>query len=164
MRIFLFSLIALLFFSRHGFAHGGHEHGHHGEPAAPPDAKLKRQLSLIAEKYESVRNIFETKCIICHGGTTERPWYYSLPGARQLMDHDVREASKHLDMSRGYPFKSHDVPLEDLKAIRKATEDQSMPPFRYRMMHWNSALTKADAEQILSWTKIAEEILGGKTE
>jgi len=115
---------------------------------------------VINEQYlKTVKTIFKRSCFNCHGRITHYPWYYKIPGIKQLIDHDIREAKEHLDFSNDFPFKSHETPLEDLKAISTTLKDESMPPFRYRMMHGESKLTKEEIQKVERWIKKSRELL-----
>jgi hypothetical protein len=69
------------------------------------------------------------------------PWYSRLPIAKGLILSDMEEAKIQLDMSRCFPLTGHGTPRSDLKTIRETIADGSMPPLRYRLMHWNAGLS-----------------------
>lgn len=152
--------VALLFPSL-SFSHENH---HHHAPKADPSSEVQkaRELALkeIGESYKkSAMSTFEKNCMDCHSDKTRYPWYSKLPFAKGLIESDIREAKEHLDMTDGFPFKGHGSPEEDLKAIRKSIEEGSMPPFRYRALHWGSALTKEEKEAVFLWIRQSEEQL-----
>lgn len=120
----------------------------------------KQVLLEINNQYKkNIKSIFEQKCLSCHGQRPDLPWYYSVPGAKHLIDYDMKEAKKHMDMTNDFPFAGHGSPLGDLKSIHKAITNDTMPPLRYKIMHWNSALTDDEVEQIKLWIKNAEVLL-----
>lgn len=160
--IYLYALSAPL-----AFAHQGHSH--HPKTAGAAETTSDADQSVvraIQQDYNlSARHILEQKCMDCHGGTPRFPWYYKIPGVRQLLDHDVAESKEHLDFSKGYPFGGHGTPAEDLQAIQEAMNDGSMPPFRYRIMHPESTVQGADRDVIIGWTQRALKLLSSeKTE
>ena len=151
-------VISFFVFASRVYPHEKSHETHH--PTVIKESQDPSKLEQINTLYsQSVKSIFENKCLNCHGGVTNFPWYYRLPIAKQLINRDVREAKKHLDMSRGFPFEGHGTPLDDLKAIEKATKEKSMPPFRYWIMHQNSSLTEKEQEEILNWVTQSLEIL-----
>ncbi|MBT4287215.1 MAG: heme-binding domain-containing protein [Deltaproteobacteria bacterium] len=107
------------------------------------------QTNQAYQKY--VKVIFEKKCFDCHGSVTTFPWYYKIPGVKQLMDRDIREAKEHLDMSNDFPFGGHGEPAADLKSIKKSIEDDTMPLFMYRLTHPDSKLTEAEQKIVFNW-------------
>ncbi|MGE4234100.1 MAG: heme-binding domain-containing protein [Bacteriovoracia bacterium] len=134
------------------FAHGGKDHSKHSMhiEKEQDSAELKRAR----EGYlKHIKPIFQKKCMDCHSSNTRYPWYHKLPGVKQMMEADIREAKEHMDMTGDFPFKGHGTPESDLKAIAEALENDSMPPFRYRLMHWDSKLTEEEKKIILEWVK-----------
>lgn len=111
---------------------------------------------------QNVKPIFEKKCFDCHGKIEKYPWYYKLPGIKQLMDSDIKEAKKHLDMSKDFPFISHETPLKDLKSLREVIEENDMPPFQYVLGHWDSRLTKEEKKKLYQWVEDSLKKLGEK--
>ncbi|MBN22437.1 MAG: hypothetical protein CL678_14230 [Bdellovibrionaceae bacterium] len=151
------------------FSHGGEDHDSARKQESKYDedgfeivseGPSKAQLEQINQSYlKSVKPIFQKKCFDCHGGTTHFPWYYAIPGVKGMIDDDITEAKKHMDMSEDFPFQGHGAPIDDLKAISKTINEGTMPPFRYWMIHWNSRLTEGEKKAVLEWSKRAQEIL-----
>ncbi|MDF1875413.1 heme-binding domain-containing protein [Sulfurimonas sp. SAG-AH-194-I05] len=108
----------------------------------------------INSKYiANIKPIFEKKCFDCHATIGQLPWYYKVPGIKQLMDYDMKEAKKHLDMSKGFPFVSHETPLEDLQSLREVSDENTMPPLQYILGHWDSRLTENEKNTLGAWTQ-----------
>jgi hypothetical protein len=152
---------------RHAFPHGPRPHEEKEmredtEKRTPEQATAPGEPSLEAIRAayrKEVEPIFRAKCFDCHSDQTRYPWYYRLPGAKQLIDRDIREAHKHMDMSAGFPFKGHGTPSEDLEAIAKVVSKRTMPPLRYILMHWNSRLTEEEEKAILRWAEESRDQL-----
>jgi len=143
---------------------GASAHGHHpggplvqAQPANEPQALVFRQ---IGQAYnERIQPIFEKKCFDCHSDHARYPWYYKIPGIKQLIDSDIHEAHQHLDFSKGYPFISHANPADDLDAIHDELEDNDMPPWDYRLMHPGTSITDQEKKTIFSWVDQSEDAL-----
>ena len=75
-----------------------------------------------------MKPIFQKKCLACHGTGNTLPWYASIPGPKQLIQNDIKEAKKHMDMSQDFPFLGHGTPKDDLKALKKTIKKETMPP------------------------------------
>jgi hypothetical protein len=117
-------------------------------------------IDSINEEYKKkIKPIFEQKCMDCHSSKTQWPWYHKIPGIKQLLDHDVAEGREHIDFSNDFPFEGHGTPYEDIHAIHKAIEEDSMPPFEYRLMHPNSKLNTQEKQTVLEWAKRCTEII-----
>jgi hypothetical protein len=118
-------------------------------------------LSEVNQDYvQSVRPIFAKKCFDCHSQNTHWPWYASLPGVGFLIAKDVREARDDMDMSNDFPFVGKGSPSEYLSVIEDALNDGSMPPFRYRILHSESALTEPEKKTIHLWIDKSLERIG----
>lgn len=102
---------------------------------------------------QNIKPIFEKKCFDCHSDTQKLPWYYKIPGIKQMIDSDIKEAKKHMNMKQDFPFISHETPLKDLESLKKIAEEGGMPPLRYIIGHWNSSLTKKEEKTMLRWTE-----------
>jgi hypothetical protein len=100
----------------------------------------------------TVKPIFQKKCFDCHSDQTHYPWYYKLPFVKNLIDEDIEEALEHLDFSHDFPFQSKKMDFEQyMDELKEVVEKNDMPPFQYKIMHWNSTLTKLESDVILKW-------------
>lgn len=122
--------------------------------------QLEIKYMKINEEYKStIKPIFQKSCFDCHSNATTYPWYYKVPGVKQLIDSDIKESKKHLDFSNDFPFISHETPQKDLDAIGKAIKNGSMPPFLYQVMHRDSNLSKSEIKQVEKWIEKSQETL-----
>jgi hypothetical protein len=109
---------------------------------------------LINSSYlANIKPIFEKKCFDCHSNATKFPWYYKIPGFKQMIDYDIKKAKRHIDMSKDFPFISHNTPLKDLNSLREIIIENDMPPLRYIIAHWDARLTKSEREAIIKWSE-----------
>ncbi len=146
-------------------AHQGHRHAHPGAEATSPMTQKEgaSEIKVIREDYKRrVEPIFQKSCMDCHSGQTRYPWYYKIPGIKQMLDSDIREARHHLDFSDGYPFKSHATAIEDLDAIAESVQKGTMPPLFYRIMHRSYALTEEEKKAVLDWIEKSKKLLKKK--
>ena len=160
-------IFALFFFIAGARAHEGHHHGTQSsaEKFQVAHNKKKEDLKFIGIKYnQNIRAIFNQKCLSCHGESVKLPWYSDLPFASQLIRKDREEAVKHIDMSNGFPFGGHGMNEEDLDAIAKSSSDGSMPPLRYRLLHWGASLNEYEKFQILKWVNESKILLKNSPE
>lgn len=109
---------------------------------------------LINSSYlADIKPILEKKCFDCHSNATKFPWYYKIPGFKQMIDYDIKKAKKHIDLSKDFPFISHNTPLKDLNSLREVIIENDMPPLRYIIAHWDARLTKNEREAIIKWSE-----------
>ena len=162
--IFLFTVPAFLLTARPSFAH---ELKKGSDPVDEEGFEVletgpsKETLDAVNKKYvEDVRPIFRAKCFDCHSTETRFPWYYRLPGARHLIDRDIREARKHIDMTRDFPFEGHHgTAVDNLKALERVVRENRMPLWRYRLLHWRSGLSREEKDAILKWIQESQTII-----
>ncbi|MBX7149555.1 heme-binding domain-containing protein [bacterium] len=113
-------------------------------------------LEKINQSYLStLKPVFMQKCLMCHADSSGQthPLYVVVPPASWAVAGDIREAKKHMDMTFDFPFQGHGSPVDDLKALQKVTENSSMPPFKYKIMHWQSGLTAQEKKTVLEWVQ-----------
>ena len=141
-------------------AHESHgakpQHEVTGESSTAEEEVLKK---INADYVSEVKPIFQKSCFDCHSSATSYPWYAKLPGAKQLIESDIRESKEHLDFSNDFPFGGHGEPAEDLVAIRKSVDEGTMPPFRYRILHSSSKLTEDEKSKVRAWIDSSIETL-----
>jgi len=118
------------------------------EPIAP--------VAGTSANFAQVSQIFQNKCVDCHSpGMLRRPIYAELPIAKQLMAHDIENASARLVISKSmYSGETLFTPLM-LARIEGALRNNSMPPALYLSMHWTDSLNDNEKTTILAW--ITEE-------
>lgn len=137
-------------------SHESDEHGTEEDEMVSGSIKLepavRAALETIAHNYlVDIKSIFKQACFNCHTSMTEYPWYYSVPGIKHLIDHDVAEAREQLDFSNDYPFISHGELADDLKSIGVAVRQDTMPPFSYNLMHWTDRVSSDQKQKVLQW-------------
>ncbi len=148
-------------------AHGGesHENSTQTKPVitVTPTDVVKEKYAQINQVYlTKVKPIFEAKCFDCHSNQTKFPIYYKIPGVKQLIDKDIKDAQKHLNLNKDFPFISHETPIKDLKSIAEEIEEGDMPPLKYKIIHWNAFITDEEKQTIKSWTEASIKLLEEK--
>ena len=153
--------------SEHSGHHDEANHMMHNSPDSekPSDqsqsgASDSATLAKIDSDYQKyIMPIFKKACFNCHSSKTKYPWYYKLPIAKGIIDADIKEAKKHLEMGDSFPFAGHGGPYEDLKAIKNSIDEGTMPPFKYQIMHWKSFLGPEEKKAITQWAKDGMDLL-----
>jgi hypothetical protein len=122
--------------------------------------KMFQQAEEINSSYvKMIKPLFVKSCFDCHSNQTVYPWYHSVPIVNNLIDDDIVEAKKHLDLSDDFPFNGHGSIEEDLSAIKKEVEGGDMPPLGYKIMHPVARLKKTEIEIIGNWVQQSLQIL-----
>ena len=164
MKIFILTLIVFTF--QDSWGHGGEDHSKKKSPEVVHDS-IESDSKEVEEIYKKINTsylkkikpIFKKSCFDCHSSQITYPWYYKVPGVKQLIDSDIKEAKSHLDFSNDHPFISHDTPENDLKSIEKSISKKTMPPKKYLWMHNNAKLSQKEVEEIKKWIKESLEAL-----
>lgn len=144
----IFTFILLLSWGQ-AWAFGG---GHH-DSIESNNVSNTINLEINKAYLKDVKPIFKKSCFDCHSNTTHYPWYYKIPGIKQLIDRDIIEAKTHFDFSQDYPFISHDSQINDLLALSKSIKEENMPPFEYVLMHNETKISAEEKNIIEAWIK-----------
>ena len=124
------------------------------------NAKLERVYKKINQHYQSkVQPIFKRFCVDCHSDRPNLPWYYKIKGIKGEIDKDIKEGTRHLNFTAGFPFKSHASPIEDLNSVRKSIEKGSMPPLKYILLNPSAYLSGKEKKVILNWVTYSLKLI-----
>ena len=160
--VMLFLILPLV-----ALAHGDEEHlkdsGDEWETITEEisSQKLKQINDLYLAK---IKPIFKNKCLDCHGTGNPLPWYASIPGPKHLVLDDIKKARTHMDMSNDFPFSGHGTPEDDLEALAKTVKEGSMPPLRYKVIHWSAPLNRKEKKVINQWIVESLKVIKTKPE
>jgi cytochrome c len=95
----------------------------------------------------AVRSILIEKCADCHSEQTNAPFYGRFAPISWLMERDVLEARKAMNLSQWDSYAPEQQQTLAAKIVH-ATKSHDMPPSQYRMIHWNARITDADLKAI----------------
>lgn len=126
-----------------------HPFGNAGLHAArmPP-----RPLMEHAAVPAAVREMLNAKCADCHSEQTRAPIYGRFAPASWLMERDILQARKAMNLSEWEKYPSEKQ--EALKAeIVMQAKSHAMPPMQYRIMHWNARITDMDVQALTQWAR-----------
>ena len=114
-------------------------------------AKKDSVFALINQRYQSVKPILENSCFDCHSQSTDYPWYHNVPLIEGMMDDHIAEGVKHLDMSQDFPFAGKEDGLKLLGEIKEEIEEEEMPLFSYRLLHWGKLIEGEKRDSLFAW-------------
>ena len=108
------------------------------EPAKGLDTLLQG-----ANMPADAKSILIAKCADCHSDETRWPVYSRVAPGSWLMERDIVEARKQMNLSNWdqIPADTQDVLIG--KIIHEA-KSGDMPPLQYRALHWGAKLTPAE--------------------
>lgn len=155
-----------------GLSHGSEIHKDHDDDLVSRDSSAEESksepatpqhnIAMINESYKKVLPLFRRACFDCHSDQTVFPWYFKLPVVSGIITRDIEEAKSHIIFGPDYPFQGHGNLLSDLDAIFEVIRSDSMPPLRYKIMHWDSFLNKDEKNKIYQWIESAKKNLNQK--
>lgn len=101
----------------------------------------------------AVTQLFANGCQNCHSKGGELPFYAQLPIVGSMVDKDIELGNKFFDFQQfleglNDPIKLSEAELAKLEAVIK---DGSMPPARYKFIHWQSGIDATQQAQLLEW-------------
>jgi cytochrome c len=124
-----------------------------GDPRVEPAEGLGTLLQG-AKMSADARSVLVMKCADCHSSETRWPVYARVAPGSWLIERDIVEARKAMDLSRWeeMPVERQDVLLAK---IAHEAKNGDMPPLQYRALHWGAKLSRADVQALSLLDKIA---------
>ena len=125
-----------------------------GNPRVEP-AKGLGTLMQGAKMPAEAKAVLVTKCADCHSSETRWPVYARVAPGSWLIERDIVEARRAMDLSR---WKEMPVERQEVLMAKIAHEAKSgeMPPVQYRALHWGAGLSAGDVRALGMLGKDAE--------
>jgi cytochrome c len=133
----------------------GHLHPF-GDPRAEPAEGLGSLLAGARMPAEA-KAVLVAKCADCHSSETRWPVYARVAPGSWLIERDIVEARKKMDLSR---WEEMPVETQDVWAAKIIQEVKKgdMPPLQYLALHWNAKISSADVQALSMLDKSAGAI------
>ncbi len=123
----------------------GHLHPF-GDPRVEP-AKGLGTLLHGANMPADAKAILVAKCADCHSSETRWPVYAWIAPGSWLIERDIVEARKKMDLSRWEEMPADKQAVLMAKIIEEV-KSRDMPPMQYLALHWDAKISKADVEAL----------------
>jgi cytochrome c len=117
-----------------------------GNPRVEPAEGLGTLLQG-ANMPADAKAVLVTKCADCHSSETRWPVYSRVAPGSWLIERDIVEARKHMDLSRWQQMPVEQQQVLTAKIVQEA-KSGDMPPPQYLALHWNAKLSKADVQTL----------------
>lgn len=101
---------------------------------------------------ETVLPMLEQKCADCHSDKTRWPLYSRLPPASWLIERDVSEGRKRLNLS-AWPRYTSDEKIDLLTRIASEVRSGEMPVKGYLILHPHAKLSPQEQQILYDWAK-----------
>ena len=133
-----------------------------------PDARQVQPVLAGARVDSRVLAVIERGCRDCHSDQVRYPWYSYVAPVSWLIERDIAEGRKHLNLSRWteYPVVRRERALSE---IANQIRDGGMPLPLYILAHPAAKISPADRDAVFEWTQaerarlIAESSVGSGT-
>ena len=99
--------------------------------------------------------VLVTKCADCHSSETRWPLYARIAPGSWLIERDIVEGRKHMDLSRWEEMPADRQQVLMAKIVQEVKKGD-MPPLQYLALHWDARISKADVEALSMLGKGAE--------
>jgi cytochrome c len=133
-----------------------------GNPRVEPPKGLGTLLQG-ANMPSGARAVLLAKCADCHSNETRWPIYARIAPGSWLIERDIVDARKHMDLSQWKNTPPETQQVWAAKIIQEA-KSGDMPPLQYLVLHWNAKLSQADVQALSALGQTSsgsEAALGG---
>src|ERR1700722_17122551 len=122
-----------------------------GNPRVEP-AKGLGTLLKGAPMPADAKAVLVNKCADCHSSETRWPVYARIAPGSWLIERDIIEARKKMDLSDWEQMPTDKQEVLTAKIFEEAKSGE-MPPLQYRLLHWNAKLSKTDVQALSMLSK-----------
>lgn len=122
-----------------------------GDPRVEPQhgrGTLLQGAKMPAEARATLVN----KCADCHSSETRWPVYARIAPGSWLIERDIVEARKKMDLSQWEKLSTDSQDVLVAKIIQEA-KSGNMPPLQYRLLHWDAKLSQAETQTLSMLSK-----------
>jgi len=145
----LASIGSLLLARVHPFGDAGLHAASRASTAALETTMLEQTLEH-ASVPPGVRAILVAKCADCHSLQTRTPFYGRFAPASWLMERDIVEGRKKMNLSLWGTYSADQQQTFAAKMVQE-TRAHEMPPPQYRLIHWDARISDADIQGLSQW-------------
>jgi cytochrome c len=117
-----------------------------GNPRVEPAEGLGMLLQG-AKMPAEAKAVLVSKCADCHSSETRWPMYSRIAPGSWLIENDIVEARKKMDLSRWEEMPAEKQEVLTAKILQEVKSGE-MPPLQYLALHWNAKLSKADVQAL----------------
>ena len=117
-------------------------------PATKLDLSAPQQITVLLRRA----------CYDCHSNETQWPWYTDIAPISWLVERDVELGREELNFSEWksyYPATRR----RKLQWIQRTLEQETMPPWTYRLLHPSARLNQQELAALGQWVKTSTEQL-----
>jgi cytochrome c len=140
MRVWFVAVVTVAAVTGLGFVHP------FGNPRAEPAEGFGTLLAGAKMPVEA-KAVLVTKCADCHSSQTRWPVYARVAPGSWLIERDIVEARKKMDLSRWEEMTAETQEVWAAKIVQEAKKGD-MPPVQYLALHWDAKLSESDVKAL----------------
>ncbi|MGL5682678.1 MAG: cytochrome c peroxidase [Marinifilaceae bacterium] len=114
---------------------------------------LRKQIPQV-EMAQQVRAVLlNNNCTACHSSSAERPFYASFPVIGKTVETDIDQAVKYMDIQKlcDQLERGEKISEVDIAKIEQSLSNGSMPPAKYKAVHWGTSFNKDERAVLTQW-------------
>jgi cytochrome c len=124
-------------------------------PFGDPRIEPQKGLGTVLQKSTipaQARTVLTAKCADCHSNETRWPLYARIAPGSWLIERDIIEGRRHLNLSNWNELPSEQQQLLGAKIVQEARSGD-MPPIQYLALHWGATLSAEDVKALSTLTQ-----------
>lgn len=119
-----------------------------------PKSSAMARIATDDKSFAAALEVMAEKCGNCHTSNASLPIYSGLPVARGIIQRDIEEGTRYIDYLQALsPKDGKPVSEIVLAKTEYVVEHGTMPPGRFRLMHWASRLSSPEKAVMMRWIK-----------
>lgn len=99
-------------------------------------------------------------CMLCHSSDAEKP-FYAIGPAGSMIEEDMRVGFRFVDLQNVVNQLEKGEPVAEvcLVKLRESVLGSSMPPLKYKAIHWASNINSEERQVLTNWIVTTREML-----
>lgn len=96
-------------------------------------------------------------CLACHSDTPAMPFYAHFPIVGGLVQRDIERARLNINIDLVLNAIKANLPPseEQIAKIEYSAQYNTMPPLQYKLVHWQSSLSRDERDILIRWAQMA---------
>lgn len=114
---------------------------------------------------KAVYALNEAGCVMCHSKDAKPPFYGYIPLVGSLIKNDMALGLRNFDIAPTMNAIEQGLPANEsaLAKIEYVVDENTMPPLRFKLVHWFSNINSQERAAIADWISIERKQLNAKS-
>lgn len=101
--------------------------------------------------FKNAAIILHNKCVDCHSSHGRIPFYAKLPVAKKMIQQDINQGIARFNLDGKFAGNGEKFSELELARLEGVTYNNSMTPFRYRILHWDRGFSEREKQIVRKW-------------